>query len=403
MKTIRNLLIIALITGAPVMAVAQVVDCPWYPAPCPHSEEINTAMDASGRMAENKVTQQEMAMENNLRNMFIDMLQKITRPRHWQMYEIMESDFDRPTSFISYYTWEHTPYEKRPPHFYSITFIVVVNKDSLQAWKEWLQGDFTQHSNQVVADMQADARNYQSSGPSQALQDSVQYYAQLNAKYMQDHFAQYSQDLQSKNEKGIKQYENQVARYQKKSDYFMKQLQNPTGPSQRQTSGGSMKRLEAEKSTKTEEFTNASVMLINFNVNLRQLSFGLTSNYHSVTPQKTLQVPGAFYAGLLHNSGKPDGQSYLIGEFDYVYDHPSNIATVLLGKWADKRTSYNFLQSAYMLNPASTDLTSVKPVKCDVVQSIAIQLEGSPAYIKAILGSIDVSALQKVISTVPGQ
>lgn len=404
MKTIRSLLIIALITGGPALAVAQVVDCPWFPAPCPHSQQINDAMDASSRMAENKVTQQEMVMENNLRNMFTDLLQKITRPRHWQMYEIMESDYDRPTSFVDYYTWEHTPYEKRPPHAYSITFIIVVNKDSLQAWKDWLQNDFTQHSNQVVADIQTDAQNAQSPAPSQALLDSVQYYTQLSAKYMQDHITQYTQDLQSKNEKGIKQYEAQVARYQKKSDYYMKQLQNPTGPATTQSSAaGSMKRLEAEKITKTEEFTNGSVMLINFNVNARQLSFGITSDYHSITPQKMLQVPGAFYAGLLHNPEKPDGQSYLIGENDYLYDHPSNIATVLFGKWDNKRNNYNYLVSAYMQSPANTNLTSVKPIKCDVVQSLAMQMEGSPAYIKTILNSIDVSALAKIPSTVPAQ
>jgi len=320
MKTIRHFWIIALIMVSPFVAAAQVVDCSWFPAPCPHSEEINQAMNSTDRMTNNRVTEQEMNMENNLRNAFTDILHKVTRTNHWTMYEIMESDYDRPNTSVDYYKWEHTPYEKRPPHVYSITFIIVVNKDSLQAWQDWYKNDLVQHSNQVVADIKSAAQN----------------------------------------------------------------------------SSSSMKRLDAERIGKTEEFTGASLVLINFTVNERRADFGVSYNDKTLTPQKTLSVPGAFFAGLAHNPNPPDKQDYLVNEQDYVYYHPRNVATVLFGKWQSKHNAYSQMVPVFVANSANTDLTSAKPVKCDSVQSLSMQVEGRPDYIQKILSTIDSDALKQL-------
>ncbi|HEY4326684.1 MAG TPA: hypothetical protein VGN20_22045 [Mucilaginibacter sp.] len=392
----RLFFIIPAIILLPFGVIAQ--ECAQWPAPCPHSTEINGAMDFAGREQGNNVTPQEMAMEANLRNTLTDMLHNFTRSRHWQLYELNESNYDRPNTSISFAKWCAAPYEKRPPHQYEISFIIIVNKDSLEAWRDWLKNEMPQKANQVAADMNAGAQNMANDQVLKAQMDSVQYYAQLSAKYMQDHFAAYQSDLQSNNEKGIKKYNDGLAEYQKKQDALMKRIQDRASGTN-SASTNSYKQLDAEKVSKTETFINASVVLVNFVFNPEHATFGLTDGTQvAVIPQKSLTIPGAWYAGLLHNPSPSDGQSYYMSEFDYVYDHPSNIGVVLFGKWQSKRNAYNYTPAAYMANKAADDLESLKMVKCDKVQNMVLRVEGRPDYIKEVLNGIDMASIQKLVT-----
>lgn len=399
MRTMGRLtIIVAAILIMPLWVRGQANDCPQWPAPCPHSEEISQAMDAAGRMEGNTVTPQEIAMESNLRKTLTDILRKFTRPKHWEMYEIMESSYDRPNGTISFAQWQGTPYEKRPPHIYSISFIIVVNKDSLAAWRDWYNNVLPQQANQVVADIKTDGQNSQNDQVLQSLTDSVQYYAQLSAKYMQDHAAEYASDIQNNNQKGIKRYNDKVADYQKRSDALMQRLRNRANVYM-SPSGDSSDRFANEKVSKTDQFINSSVVLVNFTMNAERAGFGLDGDdSRSTNPREKLNVPGAFYAGLLHNTDKPDGQSYNIGEHDYLFDHPENIATILFGRWQPKRDSYNNMPAAYKATKAGNDLTSVKVIKCDAVQNVIVQIEGRPDHIKNIVNLLDTEALQKLIN-----
>jgi len=397
MKTIRLFWGITLIVLSPLLAAAQMVDCSWFPAPCPHEAEIGNAQDYVQRQGDNKITPQELAMEGALRNQFTDMLQKLARQNHWQLYELNESYFDRPNSLIGYAQWETVPYEKRPPHGYDISFILVVNKDSLRAWRDWYTNDLTNQSNQAVADMNTDRDNEAKNKMLQVYMDSAQYYAQLSGKYMQDHQQQYMKDIQANNKKGIKEHDDKVAWYQKRSDAFIKKYQD----AQNGNYAASTSSFDALKNAKvggTEKFINASIILVHFAVNSAQKGFGLTDDDQKcILPQKPLNVPGAFYAGMLHNPKPPGDHAYDVGEADYLFDQPSNVATVLLGGWLKRYDGYNYAHAAYTANPANTNLTGVKSTKCDVVQNMAIHIEGRPDHIKKVLNEIGINALQKLI------
>jgi hypothetical protein len=313
----------------PVWVMAQ-EDCAWFPAPCPHESEIANAQSYTERSLDNKITAQELAMESNLRNMLTDILQKMARQNHWQLYELNESSYDRPNSIIGYAKWETVPYEKRPPHGYSISFILVVNKDSLKAWRDWYTNDLTQQANQLVADLNANKNN----GPSTNSYEALQKF----------------------------------------------------------------------KIRGTETFVNASVVLVHFAVNNSQIGFGLTDgNQKCILPQRSLTVPGAFYAGLLHNTQPPADHSYDVGLADYVFPNPRNIATVLFGGWLHKYDSYNYAVASYASNPANTNLTGIKANKCDLVQNMAMHVEGRPDHIRQVLSELDVNSLEKIIGSQPNQ
>lgn len=397
MKWIRFLIAMGALLPAPIIAGAQVTDCAQFPAPCPHNEEITQAMDFAGREEGNTVTPQEMAMESKLRNAFTEMLHRVARQKHWQLYELMESDFDRPNSSISFDKWRATPYKKRPPHAYFISFIVIVNKDSLQAWRDWYKGGLTQNANQVVEDIKADAQRSANDGQLQALTDSVQYYAQLSGKYTQDHYAEFMTAIKNNDQKGQQRYNNKIAWYQKRQDVFMKKMQDHSTTSN-SASASSYNRFAADKVNKTASFTNASLLLVHFEVNPGHAGFGVSGDDDKhLIPQKPLNIPGAFYAGVLHNLAPPDGQSYLINENDYVYDHPSDIATILFGKWQNKRDSNNYQVAAYLTGKASTDLVSEKSAKCDAVQNIVLQIEGRPDKINEALNGINFREIQQLL------
>jgi len=398
---IRSIITVCLFSGVfatPRVASAQ-EDCNWFPAPCPHESEITNAQSFTERQQDNKITAQELAMESNLRNLFTDMLQKVSRPNHWQLYELNESSYDRPNSLIGYAQWETVPYEKRPPHGYRISFILVVSRDSLKAWKDWYTNDLTARANQPVADMSNDRNSEANNKLLQAYMDSAQYYGQLSAKYMQDHQAQYMSDIQSNNKKGIKEHDDKIAWFQKKSDGFVKKYQDVQNGNYT-ASTNSFTDLKSYKIKSTEKFANASVLLIEFAVNSSQEGFGLTdADQKCILPQKPFNIPGAFYAGLLHNPGPPDGQSYVVGEADFLFGGPSNVATILLGGWLHKYDNYNYARAAYTANPVNMNLTGVKTTKCDVVQNMAVHVEGRPDYIKQLLAEIDMGALKKLIMT----
>jgi len=394
----RNWLFIALAAMlSPVMAAAQVTDCPRFPAPCPHSGQINQAMDLVKRGQDNLVTPQELAMESTLRNAFADMLLQAGRQRRWQVYEIMESDYDRPNTLVSFPRWCATPFEKRPPHVYEISFIIIVNKDSLQAWRVWYKGEFTDGANRVVGDIRADAARTTNDQQLQSLTDSLTYYTQLTGKYTQDHYAEFMTAIQNNDLKGQKRYNDQIAKYQKKQDALVARIQNRSA-SANSASTGSYNRFESDKVSKTGLFTGASVLLVHFAVNTAQIDVGFNDD-GSKRPgsQKTLNVPGAFYARLFHNPSPPDGQSYLINEFDYGYNHPANKADLLFGKWQPGRNGNGHFNAAYAAGKAATDLVSLKAIKCDAVQNIAVQIEGRPDKITETLSGINFREIQKLL------
>ncbi|HVV54252.1 MAG TPA: hypothetical protein VHC47_02940 [Mucilaginibacter sp.] len=379
-------------------SVAKAQDCAYWPAPCPHADEITNATDFVNRGQDNHVLPQEIAMESNVRNALTDILQKMIRAKHWSMYELNESSYDRPNSFIAYTQWEATPYEKRPPHAYEICYIIIVNKDSLKTWGDWYKNGLQAQSNQVVSDMKSDMSAQNNDQQLKAYMDSAQYYTQLRIAYMQNHNAQYTRDLQSGNKKATQAYEKKVAWYSGRTDEFIKKYQDlANGLSANSTN--SYQDLQKQQIINTDRFANASLILVHFAVNVSQAGTGATDgDQKCFIPQRKLSVPGAFYAGLLHNPNELDNHSYDVGEADFTYPNPSNIATVLWGKWLPKRDSYNYMRSAFSAVPADNDLTSLKKLKCDTVQNMVMHLEGRPDYIQEVLKGVDIAALQKLVT-----
>ena len=338
---------------------------------------------------------QEIAMETRLRNRLTEELQKLATQKKWQLYLLNESDYDRPNAFISYSEWEATPYEKRPPHIYAISFIFITNKDSLKACQNW-NNEFIEKNRQIDNNMSAGLNSKDNDKNLQAYMYSSLYYTHLLSKYIQEHEAQHLKDIQLKNEKAIKAFEDKENEYQEKSDAFGKKYQ-AASTMKYAASETSFDQLSEENIKKTETFINASVLLVHFAFNSTKTGFGFSDGSQKyILPQRKIAVPNAFYAGMLRNPDAPLEQSYRIDAHNFLYSSPSTVATILFGGWLNKHDAYNSMRAAFASNSANTNLTSIKKIKCDVVQNIILQIEGRPDYIQAFLNGVDVNALEKL-------
>src|SRR5581483_9464052 len=185
--------------------------------------------------------------------------------------------------------------------------------------------------------------------------DSAQYYGQLSGKYMQEHQAQYLADIQSNNKKGIKEHDDKVAWYQKKSDAFVKKFQDVQNGNYA-ASANSFDDLKINKIKSTEKFASSTIVLVHFSVNSSQEGFGLTdADQKCILPQKQLMVPNAFYAGMLHNPQPQQDHAYDVGQADFLFGNPNNIATILFGGWLHKYDGYNYVHA--LIRPIPSILT----------------------------------------------
>lgn len=391
-KTVCRNLLLALALIAPVTTLAQ-GECAQWPAPCPHETEIANAQDVSHREQEKFILPQEADIEARVRNTLTDALQKLAAQKHWQVYELNEMGFDRPNTGIAYDDWERTPYEKRPPHTYLISFMLVVNRDSLDTWRDWFKNDFARMSNDYVAQMNSNANagaDNAAASKMQAYADSAAYYNKLSAEYMSA--------IQSGDKKAQQTYNDHINRYTAQADKFNKKIQQvQTGGAETQQDGFSS--LTNIKLAQTEHFANATLLLVHVNINRDIVGYGVTDgDQHNVRPQHVLSVSGAVYAGLLKNPSKMEEHAFEVGTADFTYYHPTWVATAFFGAWSSTHNAYGYRPAAYTMSKINTDLVSIKKVKCDAVQNLAIQIEGRPDYIKQFLTAADLTALQKLLT-----
>lgn len=109
--------------------------CKYAPADCPVNgvDQYGTSDDSVARM-ENPVLPLEITMENRLRARATDIISHIAAKEGWEYAELSEDcgsgARDANGAVLAY--------ALRSPHWMQFHFQVIVNEDSLQAWKSWL-------------------------------------------------------------------------------------------------------------------------------------------------------------------------------------------------------------------------------------------------------------------------
>jgi hypothetical protein len=123
--------------------------CDQFPADCPSNRQLP---DSADRFS-NPLIPAEVSMEIRLHETLTGMMQELAEKKQWELYQFDESDGS------GYLNAARTgPLEPglRPPHDYEIAFVFIVNKDSLQAWREW--------DNAWISKVQQEAEKIKASG-----------------------------------------------------------------------------------------------------------------------------------------------------------------------------------------------------------------------------------------------
>jgi hypothetical protein len=142
-----NLIIYFLFILFLIISKSTMSQCEHLPADCPSDRQLPDSADRFG----NPLVPEEVSMEIRLHDYFTNNMQELAVKKKWEVYQYDESagsgylNSDRSGPLI---------FSLRPPHDYEISFIFIVSKDSLKAWKEWYK-DLEVKMQELVDDMKS--------------------------------------------------------------------------------------------------------------------------------------------------------------------------------------------------------------------------------------------------------
>jgi hypothetical protein len=361
---------------------ARAQTCQQFPADCPETGNIEATQDRT-TCINNWISQQEIDMQNRLRKFTTDMMEAIAAKNKWQVYELSEMPgagqaIDGNTKLL--------PDALRPPYQYSISFIFIVNDDSLRAWQNWYHNDLMEKSNAVTASYQEAGNNTASVNAQQRYTDSANYYGTVMAKYMTDHQDEYQKAITSNDAKAQKKYEDGLKKIQDKVNEYI----NKANGKQSETlssANSKSENLQEYRKRNTIAYRNATMLRVSFVFN-QNMTPSLSENAKLVKP---LTVPNSSFSALFHN-GDPD-QTQTHSSFATSTD----FAFILFGKWNTKSNEYKSYRATYSFDKAATDVTTNKKTPSDKVQTTSVGIEGSTRNINQFIQSLPTQNLNAMI------
>jgi len=372
---------------------AQSPDCEFKPADCPHTDEIEKAMaakpDESGEF--NKPELDKMTAH---RAFFTQAIQRICERQHWKWYEFNEGRNED----VCVVKIDKLTDSKRPPTGIIISYIIILDKETLAAWQQWNEAYKEKVANTMDAFNQSQEKNQASNAAEDSkTNDSINYYSNLMAQYMQAHGTQYAKDLQQNNQKGIDTYQKGLDVIQKRINDFTARGSHANAARFAGLTEQTTKNHDEQK-RETVRFRDGATLLVRFSVNEMVSEFlNDPATGNTLKPQKKLAVPGSTEAYLLHNAatlGNDPIRSDAVADFGYK--HPTDVGFLYFGKWAADNYEYG-RRPAFRLNEANNGCHVEKPVRSDVAQSLSVCIEGREKNIRQFITLMDTQELAAIV------
>jgi hypothetical protein len=130
-----------------IVPVVQAQSCPQFPADCPSDRQLPDSAERFG----NPLVPEEVSMELRLHEYFTNQMQGLAENKRWEIYQYDETDG---SGHLKSDRSGPLPFNLRPPHEYEISFILIVNKDSLKAWQDWYK-DFAEKMEAMAEPMKS--------------------------------------------------------------------------------------------------------------------------------------------------------------------------------------------------------------------------------------------------------
>ncbi len=354
----KNVLIILFLFLSTKLTAQQ---CQYFPADCPDADGISSAKYNS-----NGLLPQEIEIKNRFRDETTDMMLQASKQLHWQAMELGAVAGTGPLQAGA------TPYEYRSPRMFFSEWQFIADKDSLTAWKNWLE-DFGRRSVNNLNSYTDKSTEIANSPLYKAYSDSIDDYTNKSAAYVEKHQSEGMAALDSKSYKLLQG---------KMNDFINKRAQLM------KAAEGSYVNTDEERTLQTARFREGATVHVLFYVNYS------AGNIKSSEDDKAYdyKIPGSFIAKIV-TVATPDIS--LNTDDPGRYKH---FLSILLGKWSKKMNQYNGYNSQFADLPGQNDEHSLKKIKSDKVQTIAIYIIGSEKNIQKILPFINISTLNGMIT-----
>lgn len=361
--------------------------CSYFPADCPGNMQSKDQTFCNVRF----IISQEISMQDMIRDFMTDQMETLAKAKNWDVYELDE-DADGECLIpadkmgVAY----PVPYPLRAPHGFTISFIFIVNTDTLNAWKEWYYNDFLQSSTKMVNDWKSNLSDPSFQATQQTYMDSAQYWSNLLTDYMTKNYEAFSKAAVSNDQVIVNRYNSTTKEYQKHIDYWTSKAANLT----KETTASSdlaREKFDKEAHIKTDAFRNNTIIRVKYEFNKNVTSVTRDGELRLV---KQLQVPEALLAQIYHNSKTDDHASFDQNQFYRCTD----LAYLLFGKWNMVPDKFKQYHAQFMSDKKNTDKITVKSVPCDKIQTIAVHIEGRPDHIEAFLKQLNTEKLTELIT-----
>ncbi len=332
----------------------------------------------------------EINMQNDIRNLLTDQMEKIADSKKWEVYEYDENAFGifvKPANANE--KAYPLPFSLRGPHMYILSFIFIVSNDSLTAWRNWRNTEMMDRANHIT-----DSYNQSVSDPAfqeteKKYMDSADYWVNQKAAYMTAHTDEYQKALLSQDQAGIKKFYDALKPYDARSNYWINKAKDKnTG-----TMAGSEKLSEdfqTYRIAKTQAYRNSSIIRIKFKFNEGD---DIASETGNLIPVTQLSIPGSALARQYHNDKPDEGAIFDMDQ----YSRTTDLAFILFGSWNLIPDKYKHYHASYTLDKKNTDKVSPKKTASDMIQTISVHIEGSPYYIGEFLKRMDPVTLTSLL------
>lgn len=377
----KGVIIISLFLSLSVKAQ----NCQQFPADCPDLPLLQTAEDSIG-FINNMLSPQEITMIKKTRQYITSMMEKIAKLNGWQMYYLTELAAN--ASVTKQYTF--LSYELKPPYRYSLSFIFIVNQDSLLAWQNWYNTDFQKAANEAVNSSLQVSSDLKQDDKIQKYNDSAQFYGNEMSAYMTRHMSEYQAAVTANDKKAIDKYEKGLKIIQDKMNLS---IAKANGRSEEINSGGNTnyENLQTYKNSKMIAFRNASMIRVKFNFNYYRFQ---TSSAESIKVIKELHIPGTVMSFLMKNDHPDENEIFALDQ----YTRSPLFAIIFLGSWQTKMDEYNQFHAGFEADKKSMDVEIVKRIPCDKIQNIGIHVEGSEKFIGKFLSNLEINKLNSILT-----
>lgn len=342
-------------------------DYPQWPADNPETDNIEASQSKQIRQG-NDILPQEIEMQDKMRTTITDMMENAAKKLGWTMVELSE------------YTNENglqgggTPYPLRSPRGIEITFQFIVNKDSLQAWKNYQ----TAYANDRINSQQANYNNTQAISGSplyKQYQDSVNHYMNLYTTYTTAHqdegAALYTKDKHPKY-------------YMQKENEFINKMTTMT--QQTQDNSGA-EHAEDKRKGETRRFRNHTVVQVKFSVN-NYSAFAIDQSLGPIESASVIfPITGTKVSKLYSTPWNQENKDLVKW---------NNVLLILLGNFQAKPGAENVYKAGFNFNGQGDEHTP-KKIKSDKVQNISINIYGDKTNVEKMVKLIDVEKLNSTI------